>query len=108
MLMVNLVASDITLSTDWLGWLVVMFSAGIGALAFYIKAVIRNATVTLNQVNGGSHLADLPARVDELETKLDGAMLEAQEARVTSQIVLKNQLEIMAVVIPGSRRSGSE
>lgn len=105
--MVNLMASDITLSTDWLGWLVVMFSAGIGALAFYIKAVIRNATVTLNQVNGGSHLADLPGRVDELETKLDRVMLEAQEARVTSQIVLKDQLEIMAVVLP-NKRSGSE
>lgn len=106
--MVNLMASDVTLSTDWLGWLVVMFSAIVGALAFYVKAVVKNATVTLNQVNGGSHLADLPARVDDLESKLDRTMIEAQEARVTSQIVLKNQLEIMAVVIPHDRRSGSE
>lgn len=100
MLMVNLMASDVTLSTDWLGWLVVVFGAGIGALAFYIRATVKNATITLNQVNGGSHLADLPARVDDIESKLDRAMIEAQEARITSQIVLKNQLEIMAVVLP--------
>lgn len=100
MLMESLIASDVTLSTDWLGWLIVAFSAGIGALAFYIKAVIKNATITLNQLNGGTHLADLPAKVAVLEKKLDVAAHEAAEAKVTGQIVLKNQLEIMAVVLP--------
>ena len=98
--MTNLMASELTLSTDWLSFIVVLFVTLMGALAFYIRQTVKNATISINQLNGGSHLADLPAKVEVLEKKLDVAASEAAEAKVTGQIVLKNQIEIMAVLMP--------
>lgn len=98
--MTNLMASELTLSTDWLSFIVVLFVTLTGALAFYIRQTVKNATISINQLNGGSHLADLPAKVEALEKKLDVAASEAAEAKVTGQIVLKNQIEIMAVLMP--------
>lgn len=102
--MTNLLASDLVLSSDWLGFLVIAFGVVTGALAFYIRATVKNATISINQLNGGSHIADLPAKVEVLEKKLDIAAAEAAEAKITGQIVLKNQLEIMAVVLPPKER----
>jgi len=93
-------ASELTLSTDWLSFVVVLFVTMTGALAFYIRQTVKNATISINQLNGGSHLADLPAKVATMEHKLDKAAAEAAEAKVTGQIVLKNQIEIMAVLMP--------
>lgn len=98
--MTNLMASELTLSTDWLSFIVALFVTLTGALAFYIRQTVKNATISINQLNGGSHLADLPAKVEVLEKKLDVAAAEAAEAKVTGQIVLKNQIEIMAVLMP--------
>ena len=98
--MTNLMASELTLSTDWLSFIVVLLVTLTGALAFYIRQSVKNATISINQLNGGSHLADLPAKVEVLEKKLDVAASEAAEAKVTGQIVLKNQIEIMAVLMP--------
>jgi len=98
--MTNLMASELTLSTDWLSFIVALFVTLTGALAFYIRQTVKNATISINQLNGGSHLADLPAKVEMLEKKLDVAASEAAEAKVTGQIVLKNQIEIMAVLMP--------
>ncbi len=98
--MTNLMASELTLSTDWLSFIVALFVTLTGALAFYIRQTVKNATISINQLNGGSHLADLPAKVEVLEKKLDVAASEAAEAKVTGQIVLKNQIEIMAVLMP--------
>ena len=98
--MTNLMASELTLSTDWLSFIVALFVTLTGALAFYIRPTVKNATISINQLNGGSHLADLPAKVEALEKKLDVAAAEAAEAKVTGQIVLKNQIEIMAVLMP--------
>lgn len=98
--MTNLMASELTLSTDWLSFIVVLLVTLTGALAFYIRQTVKNATISINQLNGGSHLADLPAKVEVLEKKLDVAASEAAEAKVTGQIVLKNQIEIMAVLMP--------
>lgn len=98
--MTNLMASELTLSTDWLSFIVVLFVTLTGALAFYIRQTVKNATISINQLNGGSHLADLPAKVEVLEKKLDVAASEAAEAKVTAQIVLKNQIELMAVLLP--------
>jgi len=98
--MTNLMASELTLSTDWLSFIVVLFVTLTGALAFYIRQTVKNATISINQLNGGRHLADLPAKVEMLEKKLDVAASEAAEAKVTGQIVLKNQIEIMAVLMP--------
>mgnify|MGYP003473115590 FL=1 len=98
--MTNLMASELTFSTDWLSFIVVLFVTLMGALAFYIRQTVKNATISINQLNGGSHLADLPAKVEVLEKKLDVAASEAAEAKVTGQIVLKNQIEIMAVLMP--------
>jgi hypothetical protein len=93
-------ASELTLSTDWLSFIVALFVTLTGALAFYIRQTVKNATISINQLNGGSHLADLPEKVEVLEKKLDVAAAEAAEAKVTGQIVLKNQIEIMAVLMP--------
>lgn len=98
--MTNLMASELTLSTDWLSFIVALFVTLTGALAFYIRQTVKNATISINQLNGGSHLADLPEKVEVLEKKLDVAAAEAAEAKVTGQIVLKNQIEIMAVLMP--------
>lgn len=98
--MTNLMASELTLSTDWLSFIVALFVTLTGALAFYIRQTVKNATISINQLNGGSHLADLPEKVEMLEKKLDVAASEAAEAKVTGQIVLKNQIEIMAVLMP--------
>lgn len=98
--MTNLMASELTLSTDWLSFIVALFVTLTGALAFYIRQTVKNATISINQLNGGSHLADLPEKVEVLEKKLDVAASEAAEAKVTGQIVLKNQIEIMAVLMP--------
>lgn len=98
--MTNLMASELTLSTDWLSFIVALFVTLTGALAFYIRQTVKNATISINQLNGGSHLADLPEKVEVMEQKLDKAAAEAAEAKVTGQIVLKNQIEIMAVLMP--------
>ena len=73
------------------------------ALAFYIRSTIRSATISINQLNGGSHLADLPNRMDLVEQKLDVCTAMATEARVTGRLVLKNQIEIMAHVMPPAK-----
>jgi hypothetical protein len=98
-------SSAIAVDTDWVAFLVVAFGAITGALAFYIRTTVKNATVSINQLNGGSHLADLPAKVQIIEQKLDKAASEAAEAKITSQIVLKNQLELMAVLLPHEKRN---
>lgn len=93
-------ADSIAISTDWLGVAVIAFGAITAALAFYIRQTVKNATISINQLNGGSHLADLPAKVKVMDDKLDKAASEAAEAKVTAQIVLKNQIELMAVLLP--------
>lgn len=91
-------ADSITLSTDWIGAAIVAFGAMTAALAFYIRQTVKNATISINQLNGGSHLADLPGKVKLMDDKLDKAASEAAEAKITAQVVLKNQIELMAAI----------
>ena len=55
------------MSSDWLGLLLVGLPMLFAVLAWYVRVVIRQSTETIRVRNGGSNLADLPARMDRVE-----------------------------------------
>lgn len=113
--MTALLAADVTLSTEWVPLLLAGFAAFTTVLAFYINAVVAKATKTLNQPNGGSHLADLPEQVTEIRAQLRQiateaaiAKSEAAEAKATGQVILTNQLSIMQELLHKQGKEGND
>lgn len=103
-----LAANEVTLTTEWIGVMFVGFGVVTGALAFYIKQVVKNATISLNQVNGGTHLADLPKQMVEVKAQLATVSREAAEAKTIGQILLTNQRELMAEILGRTRKDSNE
>ena len=85
-------AIEFSVSSEVLALVVIAFGAITGALAFYINAtvgaIVRKATISINQLNGGSHLADVPHRLDGLERAVAGL-----ETRL-DKILIPRQAEI--------------
>lgn len=100
------------MTPEWIVPICVAATALGGFFLWFIKTVIKAETKTLNQTNGGTHLADVPAKVMDIEkrlTELEQAKrqdrVEAVAVRQMVQDIRDNQRLIMqaALVEPMKR-----
>lgn len=78
----------------WAGIVLTLIPMMIVVLAWYIRTVVRSATDTIRNTNGGSNLADMPGRLDKVEKSL--------------VVLTENQLTIMGTLnaCPNGRHRG--
>ena len=91
-------ASSLSVDPEWLGLTILIIPIMFAGLAFYVKSIVNSAFMKLENkmhMDGGSHLADIPDRLERLEERHHRAERESKAHSKQLHELIRRQKRIM-------------